>query len=84
MINPDLAAIRQYHQLFPELTPAQYDVVLLYSFGLDFVDMARLRNVSIHTIKNQIDSAREILNVHTIGALRSITLIRLFSAKYIS
>lgn len=84
MTSADLTVITKYHKLFPELTKSQRDVVLLYSFGMEYQSIARSKNISNKTTINYLTEARERLQVDSLRDVRTITLIRLFSSQYTS
>lgn len=62
---------------FPELTYAQYRVVVFYSWGGDFRVLAENDEVNMCSHKRTLHRAKGRLNCKNLDDLRSLVLIRL-------
>lgn len=54
----DLTNVSEFHQVFPELTQAQFETAMLFCLGLSQGEIAHLRSVSYSTIKQTLEDIK--------------------------
>lgn len=69
--------LKMFHNLFPELTPVQTETALLYCFGLGREEVAGIRRVSVPAVDKSLTMCRRLLNVDSLGQLRTVILLRI-------
>ncbi len=66
-------------KLFPELSPAQAENVILLSLGASQEEIADIRDVTAASVKRSLHDARSKLNMTNLGSLRPAVLLRVMS-----
>ncbi|WP_339057816.1 helix-turn-helix transcriptional regulator [Candidatus Regiella endosymbiont of Tuberolachnus salignus] len=74
----DLTNVSEFHQVFPELTQAQFETAMLFCLGLSQGEIAHLRSVSYSTIKQTLEDIKVKLDFYSINNLLAVFQIRLF------
>jgi DNA-binding CsgD family transcriptional regulator len=72
--------LSKLHQFLPEMTHSQSDCVLFYSLGATVDEIAHTRRVSVKTVRQQLDGARERFGGISLSSLRAIVLLRVISS----
>ncbi|MFS1539791.1 MAG: transcriptional regulator [Candidatus Phlomobacter fragariae] len=63
--------------LFPELTPVQFETSLLFAFGLSQKKISVLRSVNYRLIKRKISKAKSKFETNSLTGLLTIFHVRL-------
>lgn len=77
MLNPTQFGV--LCNLFPDLTPAQAESVVLYSMGASQAEIIEIRHVSSASVKRSLHEARIKLDLPNLNSLRTAVLIRMMS-----
>ncbi|CNI31232.1 helix-turn-helix transcriptional regulator [Yersinia pekkanenii] len=78
MLNLD--AFWKLRLMFPELTESQFQVLMLYAFGLGNESIAGILNCSVNAIKLSLRRIKENLNVEKLEMVRVIYHCRIQTA----
>ncbi|MFS1537729.1 MAG: transcriptional regulator [Candidatus Phlomobacter fragariae] len=63
--------------LFPELTPVQFETSLLFAFGLSQKEISVLRSVNYRLVKREIAEAKSKFETNSLTGLLTIFHVRL-------
>lgn len=74
MLNP--TELEKLCNLFPELSPAQAESIILMSLGSTPEEIADIRQVSAQSVKRSLYDARIKLRMRSLGSLRPAVLLR--------
>lgn len=69
--------LKIFHNLFPELTAVQAETALLYCYGLAREEVAGIRKVSVPAVDKSLTTCRRLMNVDSLGQLRTVMLLRI-------
>ncbi|HGJ5877659.1 MAG TPA: helix-turn-helix transcriptional regulator [Arsenophonus nasoniae] len=74
----DLTNVAELHDVFPELTPAQFETAILFCLGLSQGEIAHLRSVSYPSINQTLEDIKVKLNFYSLNNLLAMFQVRLF------
>jgi len=74
----DLISVSELHDVFPELTPAQFETALLFSLGLSQREIAHLRSVTYPVVNKTLEDIKMKLDFYSLNSLLSMFQVRLF------
>ena len=66
-----------FHKFFPELTPIQTETAMHYCYGREKEEVALIRRVSVLAVDKVLTACRRLLNVDSLGQLRTVVLLRI-------
>lgn len=72
----DPTQFEPFYKIFPELTQAQTQAVLLMAIGLPGKDVSQVKGYSTSRYSTLVEEARERLQVPTKGVLRTVVHLR--------
>lgn len=67
----------ELRNLFPELTPVQFETSLLFAFGIPQKEIAVLRDVNYRLVKREIAEAKSKFETNSLTGLLTIFHVRL-------
>ncbi|HGJ5856197.1 transcriptional regulator [Arsenophonus nasoniae] len=67
----------ELRNLFPELTPVQFETSLLFAFGIPQKDISLLRDVNYRLVKREIAEAKSKFETKSLTGLLTIFHVRL-------
>lgn len=67
----------ELRNLFPELTPVQFETSLLFSFGIPQKEISLLRDVNYRLVKREIAEAKSKFETNSLTGLLTIFHVRL-------
>jgi len=73
----DLTSVAELHDVFPELTQAQFETALLFSLGLTKKEIASTRGVSYPVVRDTLQDIKNKLHLFSLSPLMSLFHIRL-------
>ncbi|MFK3662117.1 MarR family transcriptional regulator [Scandinavium sp. NPDC088450] len=68
-----------YQQLFPELTPWQLEIVVLYSSGFNQNEIARIKNISKQAVSKALNEGKKRYHLEKVESIRSVFIARRLS-----
>lgn len=68
-----------YQQLFPELTPWQLEIIVLYSSGFNQNEIARIKNISKQAVSKALNEGKERYHLEKVESIRSVFIARRLS-----
>ncbi|WGM04078.1 helix-turn-helix transcriptional regulator [Arsenophonus nasoniae] len=74
----DLTNVAELHDVFPELTPAQFETAILFCLGLSQGEIAHLRSVSYPAIKQTLEDIKIKLDFYSLNSLLAMFQVPLF------
>ncbi|HGJ5866547.1 MAG TPA: helix-turn-helix transcriptional regulator [Arsenophonus nasoniae] len=74
----DLTNITELHDVFPELTPAQFETAILFCLGLSKREIAHLRSVSYPAVRDTLQDIKIKLDFYSLNSLLAMFQVRLF------
>lgn len=73
----DLAEYPELRNLFPELTPAQFETSLLFSFGIPQKEISVLRSVAYRVVQREIEGAKSTFETKSLTQLLTVFHVRI-------
>lgn len=68
-----------YQQLFPELTPWQLEIIVLYSSGFNQNEIARIKNISKQAVSKALNEGKKRYHLEKVESIRSVFIARRLS-----
>lgn len=65
--------------IFPELTPAQADMALLYALGVSTEAMGKLKGITPSWRKRCLTEIRDVMELPDVPTLRTVALVRIMT-----
>ncbi|HGJ5863035.1 helix-turn-helix transcriptional regulator, partial [Arsenophonus nasoniae] len=65
----DLTNVAELHDVFPELTPAQFETAILFCLGLSQGEIAHLRSVSYPVVNKTLEDIKVKLEFYSLNNL---------------
>ncbi|HGJ5866208.1 helix-turn-helix transcriptional regulator, partial [Arsenophonus nasoniae] len=65
----DLTNVTELHDVFPELTPAQFETAILFCLGLSQGEIAHLRSVSYPVVNKTLEDIKVKLEFYSLNNL---------------
>ncbi|QCT18898.1 MarR family transcriptional regulator [Jejubacter calystegiae] len=72
--------LNRFHKLFPELTPWQLEIIILYSSGLTQKEISEIKKISRQAVSKALNSCKNIYHLGNLESIRCVFLARLFSS----
>ena len=69
-----------YQQLFPELTPWQLEIIVLYSSGFNQNEIARIKNISKQAVSKALNEGKKRYHLEKVESIRSVFIARRLSS----
>ncbi|MBG6243443.1 MAG: transcriptional regulator [Candidatus Symbiopectobacterium sp. Dall1.0] len=73
----DLSQIQEFRDVFPELTPVQFEISFLFSLGCSQKEISVLRSVAYRVIQREIAEAKSKFETQSLTGLLTIFHVRL-------
>ncbi|AWK15446.1 transcriptional regulator [Candidatus Fukatsuia symbiotica] len=77
MATFDITQFPELREVFPELTPAQFETGLLFSLGVSQKNIALLRSVSYPVVKKTLAQAKSKFEPYSLYGLFTVFHVRL-------
>ncbi len=77
MADWDLTQYPELRNVFPELTTAEFEVSLLFAFGISQKEISVFRSVSYRVIQREIESAKSKFETKSLTQLLTVFHVRL-------
>ncbi|WP_342221025.1 transcriptional regulator [Candidatus Fukatsuia endosymbiont of Tuberolachnus salignus] len=77
MANIDITQFPELREVFPELTPVQFETAMLFALGVSQKDIALLRSVSYPAVKQTLASAKLKFEPYSLHGLFTVFHVRL-------
>ncbi|HGJ5877696.1 MAG TPA: helix-turn-helix transcriptional regulator [Arsenophonus nasoniae] len=74
----DLTNVAELHDVFPELTPAQFETAILFCLGLSQGEIAHLRSVSYPVVNKTLEDIKVKLEFYSLNNVLAMFQVRLF------
>ncbi|GFN47480.1 helix-turn-helix transcriptional regulator [Candidatus Regiella insecticola] len=72
----DMTQFSEFREIFPELTPAQFETAMLFALGISQKDIAALRSVSYSAVKKTLFQAKNKFERHSLYRLSTVFHVR--------
>ncbi|EGY29066.1 hypothetical protein Rin_00009720 [Candidatus Regiella insecticola 5.15] len=77
MANIDITQFSEFRKVFPELTPVQFEIAMLFSLGISQKEIATLRSVSYSVVNETLEEIKVKMHFYSLSNLLSVFQIRL-------
>lgn len=73
----DITQFSEFREVFPELTPVQFETAMLFALGISQKDIAVLRSVSYPVVNATLEEIKIKLNFYSLNSLLAVFQVRL-------
>ncbi|WP_342221016.1 transcriptional regulator [Candidatus Fukatsuia endosymbiont of Tuberolachnus salignus] len=77
MANIDITQFPELREVFPELTPVQFETAMLFSLGVSQKEISELRSISYKVVKQTLEAAKIKFEPRSLHGLLTIFHVRL-------
>lgn len=74
----DVAQVAELRDVFPELTPVQFETAMLLSLGMSQGEIADLRSVKYQVVNQTLEDIKVKLDFYSLNNLMAMFQVRLF------
>ncbi|WP_339057851.1 transcriptional regulator [Candidatus Regiella endosymbiont of Tuberolachnus salignus] len=72
----DMTQFSEFREIFPELTPVQFETAMLFALGISQKDIAALRSVSYSAVKKTLFQTKNKFEPHSLYRLSTVFHVR--------